>query len=373
MTMKEEYKLECHQTHKSEFSPLWKIMASSFRFMKILKQDIDKYPKWHIINTSQQDTHIILTDKLYEFGSLFIIKDSFNDNRYFIGFTFHAYYTIHNATGIFVYFNQHGQSDQYKICTNILWHYDHRNGKCDDTNTCLFNQSLVFGYIHRDTGTLFMFVNYLSYDDEIIAQTKEFDTDIHGIRFNSKNNAPKYNRFYYIFSKEKNHILFDLGSLGKINNNDSDNYKIDKYIITPNDNDDNKLELFFNDIENIPICEYNDGYPEKCIKCNQATISAIYYHDNSSCNLGNSYCNNCNIRYSQSYLRWECCKCISYSNDNYYMCNKPLNNNNYECDEKTHMINIKFKYNFAQPSLKYPFRKHADVTSSIKMRHKFKK
>ena len=76
-------------------------------------------------------------------------------------------------------------------------------------------------------------------------------------------------------------------------------------------------------IAESPQEPYYDSYVQNCAKCNQTTCMARYYHKSSTRGLGNSYCRECDIRYSFTDKTWNCCKLIKIDNT-YDVCEKPL-------------------------------------------------
>jgi hypothetical protein len=67
------------------------------------------------------------------------------------------------------------------------------------------------------------------------------------------------------------------------------------------------------------------GYKPYCIKCEKLTNQASWGYDYTTGKLGNSYCQNCEIRYSKTEDAWLCCKLtdepIGYQ---FYFCSNKL-------------------------------------------------
>ncbi len=84
------------------------------------------------------------------------------------------------------------------------------------------------------------------------------------------------------------------------------------------------------------------GYELYCIKCGELTIQASWGYDYTTGKLGNSYCQNCEIRFSISQKKWVCCKLseepLGYK---YYFCSNKVDKD-LNCD-KEHSKKMKIK------------------------------
>ena len=129
---------------------------------------------------------------------------------------------------------------------------------------------------------------------------------------------------------------------------------IDKYItkITDTDVEDTEFE----------------GYPLKCTKCLNLTKTATYKYKNIYIGLGDSFCPDCNMRYSKSENSWICCKLtnkIDDDKDNFRtnICSCKLEpSNNYICNEQqVHSNKFSLQINYTEKIYKYPFKEKLSV------------
>lgn len=82
-------------------------------------------------------------------------------------------------------------------------------------------------------------------------------------------------------------------------------------------------------------------------------------------NLGSSYCENCQIRYSDSNKSWKCGKLIE-TNNNCYMCGQELDEN--YCCNNQHSLNkscgiITREINDIKLHYKYPYKRNIHLTA----------
>ena len=126
-----------------------------------------------------------------------------------------------NVFGLLVYFDElQGQVKDTHVFETKVADYDSRNGALDSRSSALYNQTLLFGFKHRDTGTLFFTVVYLNFMDEIIGKSDTVVTQIPLAFFDGLDHSPKYGRFYYMQSASRDqsvrgpkHVFLDLASL----------------------------------------------------------------------------------------------------------------------------------------------------------------
>ncbi len=351
----------------------------------------------------QDDNYAIITKKNWfeNFGRIFIVPDKSQSNRYFIGLSMYGISTNYNVFGFILYFDSDGNVTNKNILNKIVCQFDSRNVHIDETNTILYNQTLLFYQVHRDTYNLNLFLNLLDYGDNLIINNEFYDTEIKTSRFYNEyiNNITleeKLNsRFFHIKKKSKSNnddepnIFIDLGSLKKISepksinkntstfvdkifynkqnvSNDLETWlKLDYYSLASNDS--NELNNFIEKSSKFEE-EYSDGYITYCAKCNGLTSIGTYNFKNITMGLGKSFCTKCEIRYSQSENSWLCCKLTnSIDNDIKYhdtnICHTKLNSeNNYECVNCFSHSNIyNFQYNIMSSHHKYPFKKTINI------------
>ncbi len=316
-------------------------------------------------------------------NNIYVVPDPIDTNRFFIGLSFHGSYTSILVTGIFVYFDSKGNVSEKIIIPSTLINYDFRNGKINEKNTFLYNQTLIFLTSHRDSRNYMITMCCFDYYDNLLAIHNDF-TNIKSDYFFTKNYVKNY-RFLVLYNEknqenyynkdnkdnkddENNYKIIDMASVYVENNNDNENKKnsyCDKLLIynmytTKTDKLDEKLL----ELESFPKQNYSDNYIKDCIKCGKLTSMATYYYNYnnpSSCvtsmiGLGKSYCHDCGIRYSLSDKVWLCCKPIAKefgSSKNFDLCFCKLEPaNNYICDKEKSHSNIKLIYKAVQNNKK---------------------
>ncbi len=388
---KEEFYMCATKSIHGDFVGLWEIIAKQFIFVKLtfdtkpnkeeIKKLIDnKYKNKSLINMNpfhednyvillETDNVMIITNKKYEYGRNFVVQDSIQPNRYFIGFCFKYGYISENITGLIVYFDENGMTTagNIKILRKIVVNFDYRNGIINESSSFLCNQTLLFCQMHRDTQTLFLFANKLSWEDIVEYSVANHDTKLK-VRLSLNSSGVKLISSIFIFLQNKNesYHLINLSSLRvKINNtNLKSSYDIkSNYLIMDCYNTTN-LDDFINDY-NITTnffeqTEYSDGYPSHCPICKQLCMVATY-NSNLVMGLGNAFCSKCLIRYSESNKCWVCCKIKSVI-DNYStnMCQNKLDNN-YSCNlSHSDIMTLKVS-STVNKSLKYPYKENATV------------
>ena len=211
----EKKTIDCYKFELNKggcFTSLWDVIANSYQFYKIpidisdekyikiksnteylrnvlninydheIFNQIEKYFKEKLKNNNyfindfnsnskiiyMEKNFVILSNKNFEYGSIYATQDNFYPNRYFIGFQYNNISMNYVICGMIVYFDLIGKMKKINIFNNILCDYDCRNGMINSTKTVLYNRTLMFYQIHRDSKNLILFVNLLNWDDNII-------------------------------------------------------------------------------------------------------------------------------------------------------------------------------------------------------------
>lgn len=336
--------------------------------------------------------HLILSNKSFEYGSIFATLDNLYSNRYFIGFQYHKMYTDNEICGMIVYFDSNGVMKKKNIFYNIPCTYDGRNGYIDSTKTILYNRTLMFYQIHRDSKNLTLFVNLLNWEDDIVETKTFYNTNITCSQFEEfknityeflkKNNLNP--RFFYVKtrnyncnnSNEEKHIFLDLDSLDCVEKEEKNIFtnlfsgkkekfiKLDYYVLNSLDDINNFISVS----SKFEKKELVTDYPIFCPKCYKLTSKATHItkmkYGNSTLGLGDSFCFDCKIRYSKSENCWICCFLtteIEKENDLCHtgICHSKLDNSNeYNCICKDkHTSKYKLSIKTTEESYIYPFKK----------------
>lgn len=352
--IRREYKINTHKSINNNFINLWYSIASQFKFIKLTfeqkytTEEIDNIIKnynlvdfvnYNIIWENEFNTVIILINKIYDFGKIFVVEDSYNTNRYFIGFCYNGTNNFEYITGLFIYFKNDGTSDSLNtiISLNILGYYNKINNQINSNNSSLYNQTLLFVQVNPESQGIILTINYLNYYDEIIYQSFNHLTNyqVNLSIFNTlKHNS--YSRFFYFEDINRYSCFIDLGSLKLIPKTNL--LQIFTYTTK-------ELNEFIKLSSKFEIEYYGDGYPINCIRCNMKTSIC---NIKQTINLGRSYCFSCLIRYSTTNNCWYCCKL----NKNYHLCNSEIQIN--ECTNEH--VNYNFTYHIVNSFNKYPGR-----------------
>lgn len=287
-------------------------------------------------------------------ANIFAIKDHKYTNKFLIIYTIIDGRINEHLFGFVVYFDESGEVYDKKIITSSIAEYDSRNVRPNHNNLYLHDDKLIFLFIHRDTKTFFM---------KLVQFSPTTNSNKINIIFKSAMYCSSYggtiiptNNHKYIVTeanigwqhenqsddKFQKYIIYDITSIALLNDTKAmferhftDDYKLITDIITFKDEDE--ISSF-------------EGYPIKCIKCNNKTAiaSANYNVDKYGHNFasfGNSFCVNCMIKYSCK--NWNCCKalissCFSAKQD-ITICEHILTEeNNYECNKEHVNISITF-------------------------------
>jgi hypothetical protein len=260
---------------------------------------------------------------------LYVVKDTNDSHRHFVGVGIEGGYTSFLIYGLFLYFDKNNNVSDMIIIPEILLKYDWRNGRIDEKNTFLYNQSLVFLESHRDSGTLIITTCCFNYYDKFIGSYKDY-TNIKSDYF-CKNNKIENQMLILLDDKTKKYYGFDLASV-KITefNYDKDKINYDIYEI-----EYDLLDEFIIKSKDFPVEPYGIDYPKNCSKCNNLTSIANLYknkkHGFSFVNLGSGYCYDCQIRYSLTDKAWLCCLITNYD-DGHWICQQKLDSN-FNCDK----------------------------------------
>lgn len=331
-------KLVTKKHRDTSFSFLVGRIFSSVKFKKINNQE-ELTENFVLI----ENTQIAINTKHKIYDHVHAVQDSNNKDRYFIGFTFNEQYCNAIIIGMIVYFNHLGECKHKIILNNVLCAHDTRNGRI---NTFLFNQSLIFTQIHRDTEVLLLYLNLLSYEDSVLLSTFTY-SEIPSYKYN-RNSIKDYKQLISVLRKDDKNIVFDLGSLKQ---DQSDSIVIDSYQVS-----DGEVDTFISEYKNPP--EYfGDGYPNDCILCKNLTSITSYGYNNTYCSLGDSYCQECGIRFSKSDKKWLCQK-LNLNND---FCNETVTENIPCCLEHSETMKV-IIYKEREPSYIYPYKKNLHIT-----------
>jgi len=287
-------------------------------------------------------------DKYTEY--IYAVADPLDKHRFFIGVIFRGYYTSMLVSGMFLYFDNDGNNLKKTVMESILCNYDCRNGKIDETNTYLYNQTLLMTQMHRDSNTQIITLACFDYNDTLLGISMEY-TDIKcGY---SSTPIIRHNRWLtYTDVNTHKYIIINLGSVYVSNEKQEDNYysvRREKhicyyvYIYNDNVNIDNTIMDLNTTIKENP---YDDGYPLDCIKCGNRLEIATLNIGILMQTLGCGYCNECRIRYSKSSNAWICCDFIEHIeyNNSIDICSNRLNKeNDYICDEMHICIPVEYR------------------------------
>lgn len=378
-----------NQLFRNDFYGLWICIANTFVFDKICTNEnvssriLDPN---HITIYNSDDYYIVMNKSFRFFSDVFVVPDRIQSNRYFIGFNYKVMnYTDCNICGLIIYFDSDGNMAYKSILHKVICNYDCRDGLINTLNSTFYNQTLLFFQVYRDSKQLNLFVNLLDWEDHLLCSKSIHNTNIivgYTSLTESIEKKQLHPRFYFIKTDLNNYISIDLGSLKLVkktivnktfsklmyNLNSDECIQLDYSNLNSLDNINNFL------LENDKIVdgvEYSDIYPTLCIKCNQLTKQAEYGYENSILNLGNSYCINCQIRYSFTEKCWVCCGFINYlnhnSNSDIFNCSSKLNSlNNYVCaNELNHIPKTNFKICYKSNSWKYPFKEQIKIIPNI--------
>lgn len=319
----------------------------------------------HTIIYQKDETVIVTNTPTNTIGTFFAVEDTDCPNRYFIAFAFSVGAMTESITGLLVYFNEKGHcsSDRTNICQCVLATYDMRNGIIREKQMYLYHQTLLFTQTHRDTRRLILYLHYIPYRSDIIEDRTSYYTNyilpyccsaIWG------ESITLFKRFLHIPLMDTA-LFFDLGSLECIEEKLED---IQHRYVTIQSYHLYKKEQVSSFLEIAPLFpekDYSDGYPIHCIQCHHKTMAGTYTYKltpgTTTCSgLGNSYCSDCHIRYSDSKKQWLCAAIkVNGSICNSYLLEPGCRSEALHASDQ----NVVLLDN--TPLLKYPYRRHVHV------------
>jgi hypothetical protein len=341
------YQISTNYSEKLEKLSLLKYIIDTIEIKLYQKGYNDENTKYKKILYDDENQQIVLLNELLLDYNMLAIKDTKYNNKFLILFSLKHYYTDYNIFGFIVYFNKECKILEKKIITSVITNYDNRNVTVNNKNIFMYDNHITFIYTHRDLRTFnidFIKIQEETYENniDIILKSCYYNNKYSGKIINTNN--PRYividttNKYSDVKQKCNKYIIYDITSLKKITDIKAEinYYDVDYY-----------NDIIDKVVEKDEINEY-DGYPLKCIKCNNKTTitDAIYdisEYSNTYNHFGNSFCNKCMIRYSKSSNCWVCCKPIQYNNNINICCEKLSIENNCECtkvhcDVKTEFI-----------------------------------
>lgn len=294
----------------SDFAFLWQNLVDQMEFKKHdLNENVENEKV--IYSNSKLNTQITMKFNNEIFHNICAICDGNNENRYIVLFEKIGEYCNVSTYGLIIYFNNEKQCIKKKIFNKQIYYYDLRNSV---VSKFLYNQTLLFLQIHRDTRYVILTTVLLTYDDFIKSNYCFNDT----VKCLDTKNIINYGRFIFIKGLDNIKFLLDLGSTKYMENHvknewsNNDNKKYDCIIINSYETVDESFDI--NEIINTtPEEYYGDGYPDNCLLCNKPTCEATYITKSESMftttmGLGKSYCDTCKIRFSKTNNKWECCR-----------------------------------------------------------------
>jgi hypothetical protein len=346
-----------YESYTNTNSNLFFIFEKSISNIQIkqVKLNDTHFDKFDVIYENfETDTKIIMRDDIKLYNNVYVKQDGNQSNRYFIGLKYYHEYCDFSILGLIVYFDDLGNCAEKKILNRNLGRFDGRNGL---VNMFLYNQTLLFTQIHRDTGILIVSINILSCEDLIINNIEKY-TNIETNR-DSIYGIVDYKRFIMINTKTIN-ILLDLGSVKYIKEYKFDSIfkkKLDCFVINSYKVKRDELSNFIKEFDSEQ--EYfGNGYPHNCIQCKKITSITKFFYENLHVYLGESYCKDCNIRFSKSENRWECCKL----NKNNYFCSATVLDNKL-CDLE-HSSTMKIIITNEEKTYIYPFKQKLNISKT---------
>jgi len=349
---KQEISKRC-KSSKENFGPLFSKIINKFSFIREYVTDKFEPAENKKIIYKDDNYRLLVTgpkELIDLFENIYAVHDKSTINKYLVCFTMYKLYTDYCIYGLFLYFDINNISEiSEKILKEVvLCNFDGRNGRINEKNTILYRQTLLFHQTHRDTHKTIFYINHLSYDDTLDGHLQLYLEDIYLVKGQSEL-TPRL--LETINETQDKHILFDLGSLRYTAHTEptQENLCITKYVFTKeNEEMDNFVKWGINDLKQEDYC---NGYPDYCIKCSVLTNIVSYGYEYYHINLGESYCNNCEIRYSLSNARpigegwsltegvWKCCKLTN----NGWICGSTLDEK-YNCSKEHNEKLIITKY-----------------------------
>lgn len=340
-----------------DFTPIFAKITSKIEF---IRRPVDNTHEGTLIFQDEQYKIIMKSPNHLEsiFDNIYAVHDKSTPNRYLVLFTIYKKFTDYCIYGMFLYYDI---SNIERIVERnwkelVLCDYDGRNGKIDENNTILYKQTLLFHQSHRDTHNATFYVKHILSDDSIDEQTT---LHLHDIKL-VMGQVPDQPRILKTVNAQNRIVLFDLGSLHsketgvKWDGLYDHELCLAKYVVEDEDEDS-----VVNNVLMKEECKDREIYPFHCAKCLERVTFATYEYDGYYMNLGESYCGNCEIRYSASDQVWKCCKVM----ENGFICGSTLDISS-EC-ERQHSETLKVvKQNGRKEyDYKYPYKKHVKLTA----------
>ena len=394
--LREEHRIQLNtRIHRDSFTGLWEQIAHHHHFLKLQFPFSDRSPTKEEITEALShrdgtaspyssrvlENYTVIYDRkgvilltnamsIPTLGTFFATEDTHAAHRYFIGFAFRVGPLTESITGLIAYFDEKGccYSDRTILCSCVLATYDQRNGLIRGSNTFLYNQTLLFTQVHRDSRKLMLYLSYLPYKTEIIEDHVYYYTDIelpYDALFRETIHAVQ--RFLCIPKKDKSTLLVDMGSLfiTEQAHQYSDTIQqthrhmvFDTYLL----GESTPVFSFLEVAHLFPDKEYSDGYPLFCVRCHEKVVAATYTAKTAPmmttfCGLGNGYCPACRIRFSVSKDAWVCAEirldgsiCQGYLHE-YGECHTG----------HLHSVDQTLIFLVDTPLLKYPFRQKIQI------------
>ncbi len=275
------------------------------------------------------------------FNKIYAVKDESCANRYVVLFVVHSgYNTDYVVHALFLYFDPDNPTVlvEKNFKPDVVCMFDSRDAWMTGQTTVLYKQTLAFFYTHRDTHKLVLHLNLLRYEDDFFIEQTTVWTHLNG-NFEIQPATP---RFLYDPAKK---LVVDLGSLRLENTN---KMCITAYSnITPVQLNEQKEE------------EFRSKYPDYCVKCCKLTSIASYGYDYTHIDMGQSYCESCQIRYSSSDNVWKCCQLLEMEP---YLCGNSISSD-LVCERK-HNSSMCVVQTLRSNYYKPPYKKRLRLTAA---------
>lgn len=358
----------CHVSN--DFFDFYSNIVSSTIFKKVLKTNLQEY-----LNSNKNQFNVIFETEMYciiysnptldkLIHKIYMVSDPNDTHRYFLGIFTYGNYTSAKIFGQFVYFNSNGNVTNLVIVPNLLLNYDYRNEGVDQLNTFLYNQTLIFIETHRDGHSYMITTCCFDYNDNLLAAYTEH-SQIKSKYFTGDQIIKQHNRFLTFISENNDLYVIDMGSttVDELQHSSCGRNCVLKYsMYSYRNNDSEDIETKLENLKLKPEKKYSDGYERFCVKCGLVTSIVVFYENNISLWLGNSYCHDCGIRYSRSECKWICAK-LAPKHEPYIcasFCSNDLSKQNgYVC--KSEHDSRELIFNFVLLEQK-PYKKKGNIT-----------
>jgi len=356
-----EYERQRITPRHYDFTPIFAKITSKIEFIRRPVQDANDTHEGTLIFQDEQHEIIMKSPIHLEsiFDNIYAVHDKSTPNKYLVLFTTYKKFTDYCIYGMFLYYDlsRFDRIVERNWKELVLCDYDGRNGKIDENNTVLYKQTLLFHQTHRDTYNVTFFVKHVLSDDSIDEQTTLYLHDIKTV----VGQIPDQPRILKTVNAQNKIVFFDLGSLHSKETSVKWDALYDhelclaKYVVE----DECEDSVVVNNILTKEECKEREIYPLHCVKCSVPVSIATYGYDGYYMNLGESYCGECEIRYSASDQVWKCCK-VMY---NGFICGSALDSLSSEC-VRQHSETLKVKQNGRKEcDYKYPFKQRVKLTA----------